>query len=97
MKADCIIKNAKIFTADRERPQASALAVKDGKFVYVGDDAGLSEYEGEVRDLGGSKQGALDFMADFMTAEHEGFSFNKPRDVYFGGKKMTIAGPAPRK
>ena len=27
--------------------------VKDGKFVYVGDEAGLSEYEGEVTDLGG--------------------------------------------
>ena len=96
MKADCIIKNAKIFTADRDHPQASALVVKDGKFVYVGDDAGLSEYEGEVRDLG-SKQGALDFMADFMTAEHEGVSSSKPRDVYFGGKKMTMAGPVPRK
>jgi len=36
-------------------------------------------------------------MADFMTAEHEEFSFSKPRDVYFGGKKMTMAGHAPRK
>ena len=27
--------------------------VKDGKFVYVGDEAGLSAYEGEVTDLGG--------------------------------------------
>ena len=53
MKADQIIKNAKIFTADRNKPLATALAVKDGKFVYVGDEAGLSEYEGEVRDLGG--------------------------------------------
>ena len=53
MKADRIIKNAKIFTADMDRPMASALAVKDGKFVYVGDEAGLSEYEGEVRGLGG--------------------------------------------
>ncbi len=52
-KADLIIKNAKIFTADRENPLAAALAVKDGKFVYVGDEAGLSEYEGEVTDLGG--------------------------------------------
>ncbi|MBR0245510.1 MAG: hypothetical protein IJQ61_03460 [Bacteroidales bacterium] len=39
MKADEIIKNAKIFTADKSRPQATALAVKDGKFVYVGDEA----------------------------------------------------------
>jgi len=53
MKADQIIKNAKIFTADRNKPLATALAVKDGKFVYVGDEAGLSEYEGEVRGLGG--------------------------------------------
>ena len=53
MKADRIFKNAKIFTSDRSNPQASAFAVKDGKFVYVGDEAGLSEYEGEVTDLGG--------------------------------------------
>jgi predicted amidohydrolase YtcJ len=53
MKADKIIKNAKIFTSDKEHPMATALVVKDGKFVYVGDEAGLSEYEGEVTDLGG--------------------------------------------
>jgi len=53
MKADKIIKNGKIFTSDKDKPMASALAVKDGKFVYVGDEAGLSAYEGEVTDLGG--------------------------------------------
>ena len=53
MKADKIFKNAKIFTADKDHPQAAALAVKDGKFIYVGDEAGLSAYEGEVADLGG--------------------------------------------
>ena len=53
MKADRIIKNAKIFTADTDNPNASALVVKDGKFCYVGDEAGLSEYEGEVIDLAG--------------------------------------------
>ena len=53
MKADQIIKNAVIFTADKDNPQATALAVKDGKFVYVGDEAGLSDFEGEVTDLGG--------------------------------------------
>ena len=99
MNADQIIKNAKIFTADKDKPEATALAVKDGKFVYVGDEAGLSEYEGEVTDLGGKfimpgildthvhvtisigfeyadlgvrfecdgKQGALDFMADYIS------------------------------
>ena len=53
MKADQIIKNAKIFTADSTNPKAAALAVKDGKFVYVGDEDGLSDFEGEVTDLGG--------------------------------------------
>ena len=53
MKADRIFKNANIFTSDKDRPQATSLAVKDGKFVYVGDEAGLAEYEGEVTDLCG--------------------------------------------
>ena len=52
MKADQIIKNAKIYTADKNQPMAAALAVKDGKFVYVGDEAGLSAYEGPITDLG---------------------------------------------
>ena len=53
MKVDRIIKNAKIFTSDQNNLLASALAVKDGKFVYAGDEAGLSDFEGEVTDLGG--------------------------------------------
>ena len=53
MKADKIIKNAKIFTSDKDNPQATALVVKDGKFIYVGNEDGISEYEGEVTDLGG--------------------------------------------
>lgn len=53
MKVDKIFRNAKIFTSNTDMPEATALAVKDGKFVYVGDENGLSEYEGEVTDLGG--------------------------------------------
>ena len=53
MKVDKIIKNAKIFTSDKDHILASALVVKDGKFVYVGDESGLSEYEGETEDLNG--------------------------------------------
>ncbi len=53
MKADQIIKNAKIFTSGKDQPMATAFVVKDGRFVYVGDEKGLSEYEGEVTDLGG--------------------------------------------
>ena len=53
MKVDKIIKNAKIFTSDKDNILASALVVKDGKFVYVGDESGLSGYEGETEDLNG--------------------------------------------
>ena len=53
MKEYQIIKNAKIFAADKKNPKATSLVVKDGKFIYVGDESGLSEYEGEVTDLGG--------------------------------------------
>lgn len=53
MEADYIIRNAKIFTSDKNNPIATALVVKDGKFVYVGDEAGLPNYEGKVIDLSG--------------------------------------------
>ena len=53
MKADYIVKNATVFTSDSRNPSARAFAVKDGKFIYVGDEAGLSGFEGEVKDLGG--------------------------------------------
>ena len=36
MKADQIIRNEKIFTANMDNLLASALVVKDGKFIYVG-------------------------------------------------------------
>lgn len=53
MKVDMIVKNAKVFTSNEKQPLASAFAVKDGRFVYVGDEAGLADFEGEVCDLGG--------------------------------------------
>jgi len=39
--ADLVIHNARITTLDAARPQASALAVRDGAIVAVGDDAGI--------------------------------------------------------
>ena len=53
MQVDKIIKNAKVFTSNKEQLDASAFAVKDGKFVYVGDEAGLDDFTGEEIDLGG--------------------------------------------
>jgi hypothetical protein len=33
--ADLVITNAKIFTSNKQQPWAEALAIKDGKFIYV--------------------------------------------------------------
>lgn len=49
MTADRVFKNAKIYSIalDGSETRAQALAIKDGKFVYVGDDAGVTAWIGE--------------------------------------------------
>lgn len=44
--ADLIITGARVFTSDKESPWAEALAIKDGRFVYVGDANGILAYTG---------------------------------------------------
>lgn len=53
MKVDQIYKNANVFTSAARDFHASAFAIKDGKFVYVGDEEGLADFEGETVDLQG--------------------------------------------
>jgi predicted amidohydrolase YtcJ len=55
-KADRAYVNGNIYTVDEKFSTASAIAVKDGKFIYVGDDAGVQAYIGPrtfVSDLEG--------------------------------------------
>ena len=42
-KADTIIYG-NIYTVDKKQPNAAAAAIADGKFIYVGDEAGVREY-----------------------------------------------------
>lgn len=54
--ASLIITNANLITLDSGKPRASALAVRDSKIVYVGEDAGaraLAGPETVTIDLGG--------------------------------------------
>ncbi|KAA9018349.1 amidohydrolase family protein [Niallia endozanthoxylica] len=44
--ADLILKNGVIYTVDNKRTQAEAVAVKDGVIVYVGNDEGVTPYQG---------------------------------------------------
>ncbi|MFG0274797.1 MAG: amidohydrolase [Phycisphaerales bacterium] len=37
--ADLVLRNASIWTADPDRTDATALAVRDGRIVFIGDDA----------------------------------------------------------
>jgi predicted amidohydrolase YtcJ len=45
--ADLIVTNAKVHTMDEHRPQATAFAVKDGKFIAVGNESLAAPYRGE--------------------------------------------------
>ncbi len=44
--SDLVIMNATVFTADEANPRARAVAVRDGKINYVGDDAGAMSHIG---------------------------------------------------
>ena len=70
MQADLIIKNAKIYTVNKKQPWADTLAVKDGKFIYVGDEAGAAGFEGPVQDA----QGKLIIPGLIDTHTHIGYA-----------------------
>ncbi|MGW6016332.1 amidohydrolase [Streptomyces sp. NPDC055210] len=40
--ADLVVRNAKIYTGDPVRPQAGAVAIKDGRITVIGDDADVA-------------------------------------------------------
>ncbi|MBW2691932.1 MAG: amidohydrolase [Deltaproteobacteria bacterium] len=42
--ADWVLTGGRIYTVADERPWAEAVAIKDGRFVYVGDDAGVEPF-----------------------------------------------------
>ncbi len=44
--ADLAVVNARAFTSDEARPWAEAVAVRDGRIAYVGDDRGAADFIG---------------------------------------------------
>jgi predicted amidohydrolase YtcJ len=44
--ADRVYRNGVIFTADAQHRTAEALAIRDGRIIYVGDDRGLAPFVG---------------------------------------------------
>ncbi|MCH9695204.1 MAG: amidohydrolase [Gammaproteobacteria bacterium] len=56
-QADLVARNGKLWTVDDNMPRAEALAVLDGRFVYIGSNANVERYIGpetEVVDLDGA-------------------------------------------
>lgn len=47
MSADLIVYNAKVHTVDDKNPAATAVAIKDGKFIAVGIDAAVMQHAGD--------------------------------------------------
>jgi predicted amidohydrolase YtcJ len=46
--AELVVTNANIWTGDETLARATALAVRDGVLVYVGDDSGVGEFVGKL-------------------------------------------------
>lgn len=48
MKADLILYNGKIYSFNKETPDITAVAIKDGKFIAVGNDSQIMEFATET-------------------------------------------------
>ncbi|MGB9178472.1 MAG: amidohydrolase [Pyrinomonadaceae bacterium] len=44
--ADVLFKNGNIYTVNERQPRAEAIAVKDGRIIFVGSNADVKKYEG---------------------------------------------------
>ncbi len=45
--ADKIFSNGKIYTLDEKKPWAEAVAIKDGKIIFVGDNKSVTQFKGD--------------------------------------------------
>jgi predicted amidohydrolase YtcJ len=80
-KADKVYFNGNIWTGDVSNPIASVIAIKDGKIVYVGDDAAVYSASEKI-DLGGKLvvPGFTDNHTHFLSAGY-GLSSVKLKDA----------------
>jgi predicted amidohydrolase YtcJ len=46
--ADLILTNARVYTADAARPRAQAVAIRDGRIVFVGSDLEAAALRGSA-------------------------------------------------
>ena len=49
--AELVINNAKVYTVNKNQPDAEALAVKDGKIIFVGNSTDVKKYIGDKTEV----------------------------------------------
>lgn len=49
--AELVINNAKVYTVNKDQPEAEAIAVKDGKIFFVGSNADAKKYMGDKTEV----------------------------------------------
>ena len=69
--AEWVFEGGKIFTAEPGSPWAEALAVNDGRIVYVGARAGAQAYKGEATQVVDIGEGLL--VPGFMDSHNHIF------------------------
>ena len=73
-----------IFSPEDERMGIEEMLL--GYTINGAKQLGIEKTKGSIEV--GKDADFLVFDTDLMTAEHEGFSHNKPSEVYFAGKKL---------
>jgi predicted amidohydrolase YtcJ len=83
--ADVVYRNGRIYTVDERSSWAQAVAIANGKFIYVGDDAGVAKFIGKntrTVDLQGRMvmPGLHDAHQHLLKAQMRSINCNIPSD-----------------
>ncbi|MDG1016098.1 MAG: amidohydrolase [Woeseiaceae bacterium] len=90
--ADFILNNGEFYTVNEQQPWVQAVAIKDGKIIYVGDDSGAESYKGkQTLTYNLEKQFVLPGLVDSHT--HPGYIAADTETVelpYYGNKEQVL-------
>ena len=78
-------KDTDVFPSANERMSIEEMIL--GYTINGAKQLGVEDHKGSIE--AGKDADYLVFDNDLLTAEHAGFSYNKPQEVYFCGKKVN--------
>lgn len=78
--ADMVLRHATVYTGEAASPKAEAVAIKDGKILFVGSDAGVAKYVGPATR-------SLDLRGRFV---YPGFVDAHAHFIGIGQREMTL-------